>query len=67
MADAGAGNEIAAVVSDFGGVLTTPLVSSFMALQDEVGVSPEHFAGAMRAVSRGGRRATRCSRWSAAR
>ncbi len=51
MPDASAGNEIAAVVSDFGGVLTTPLVSSFMALQDEVGVSPEHFAGALRTVT----------------
>ena len=38
-------------LSDFGGVLTTPLLSSFMALQDEIGVSPEHFGEALRAVS----------------
>jgi putative hydrolase of the HAD superfamily len=39
--------EIRAVVSDFGGVLTTPLISAFLALQDEHGISPEHFAEAM--------------------
>ncbi|HET7573981.1 MAG TPA: HAD family phosphatase [Solirubrobacterales bacterium] len=40
--------EIAAVVSDFGGVLTTPLLSSFMAIQDEVGISAEVLGRAMR-------------------
>ena len=40
--------EIAAVVSDFGGVLTTPLLSSFMAIQDEVGISAEVLGKAMR-------------------
>jgi putative hydrolase of the HAD superfamily len=40
--------EIEAVVSDFGGVLTTPLLGSFLALQNEIGISPEHFATAMR-------------------
>lgn len=40
--------EIAAVVSDFGGVLTTPLLSSFMAIQDEVGISAETLGKAMR-------------------
>jgi putative hydrolase of the HAD superfamily len=33
--------EIEAVVSDFGGVLTTPLLASFVAIQDEVGISAE--------------------------
>ncbi len=42
---------IEAVVSDFGGVLTTPLLPSFLALQNEIGVSPEHFGQALRAVS----------------
>jgi putative hydrolase of the HAD superfamily len=45
------GAEIEAVVSDFGGVLTTPLMTSFMALQDEIGISPEHFGKALRAVT----------------
>lgn len=44
------GAEIRAVVSDFGGVLTTPLLASFLALQDEIGVAPEAFAEAMRAI-----------------
>lgn len=39
--------EIRAVVSDFGGVLTTPLMTSFMSLQDEIGVSPEQFGLAL--------------------
>jgi hypothetical protein len=34
--------EIEAVVCDFGGVLTTPLLTSFMAVQDEIGISPEN-------------------------
>lgn len=40
--------ELRAVISDFGGVLTTPLVGSFLALQDEIGIAPEAFAEAMR-------------------
>jgi epoxide hydrolase-like predicted phosphatase len=43
--------EIRAIVSDFGGVLTTPLLPAFMALQDEIGVAPEHFATALRTVT----------------
>ena len=50
MAEAG-GAKIEAVVSDFGGVLTTPLMGSFMALQDAHGVSVEHFGEAMRAAA----------------
>ncbi len=43
--------EIEAVVSDFGGVLTTPLLRSFAALQDEVGLSAESIGKAMRAAT----------------
>jgi putative hydrolase of the HAD superfamily len=43
--------EIEAVVSDFGGVLTTPLLTSFMAIQDEIGISPENLGKAMRAIT----------------
>ena len=43
--------EIEAVISDFGGVLTTPLLSSFMAVQDEIGIAPEDLGKAMRAVT----------------
>ncbi|MGE5407252.1 MAG: HAD family hydrolase [Syntrophothermus sp.] len=43
--------EIEAVVSDFGGVLTTPLLPSFLALQDEIGVAPEDFGRALRAIT----------------
>jgi putative hydrolase of the HAD superfamily len=42
--------EVEAIVCDFGGVLTTPLLGSFLALQNEIGISPEHFANAMRAL-----------------
>jgi putative hydrolase of the HAD superfamily len=40
--------EIKAIVSDFGGVLTTPLLASFAALQDEIGISAESLGQAMR-------------------
>lgn len=36
-----AGNGIEAVISDFGGVLTSPLVQSFMAFQDQTGITTE--------------------------
>jgi putative hydrolase of the HAD superfamily len=39
--------EIKAIVSDFGGVLTTPLVQSFMAFQDQTGISTETLGRAM--------------------
>ena len=59
MADAGAGGNsaggrIEAVVSDFGGVLTTPLMASFLALQDAHGVTLEDFGEAMRATAEAG-------------
>jgi putative hydrolase of the HAD superfamily len=40
--------EIKAIVSDFGGVLTTPLLNSFAAIQDDIGISPESLGLAMR-------------------
>jgi putative hydrolase of the HAD superfamily len=39
--------EITTVISDFGGVLTTPLVQSFAAVQDETGIPMEELAHAM--------------------
>jgi epoxide hydrolase-like predicted phosphatase len=38
---------IRAVISDFGGVLTTPLLESFLAYQRESGISIEELGGAM--------------------
>jgi putative hydrolase of the HAD superfamily len=38
---------IRAVISDFGGVLTTPLMQSFAAFQDETGIAPEALGRAM--------------------
>jgi putative hydrolase of the HAD superfamily len=43
--------EIEAIVSDFGGVLTTPLLTSFMAVQDEIGITPEDLGKAMRTIT----------------
>jgi putative hydrolase of the HAD superfamily len=40
--------EIRAIVSDFGGVLTTPLLAAFAAFQDNSGISPENLGKAMR-------------------
>ena len=42
---------IRAVISDFGGVLTAPLVEGFLAYQDESGVSMEDFGRAMTAAA----------------
>jgi putative hydrolase of the HAD superfamily len=42
---------IEAVISDFGGVLTTPLLQSFMAFQNETGISTENLGRAMQAVA----------------
>jgi putative hydrolase of the HAD superfamily len=44
-------NGIEVVISDFGGVLTTPLLDSFMAFQDETGITPENLGTAMAAVT----------------
>lgn len=43
--------EIKAIVCDFGGVLTTPLIQSFMAFQDETGISTETLGKAMQAAT----------------
>jgi putative hydrolase of the HAD superfamily len=45
------GSGIKVVVSDFGGVLTTPLVQSFMAFQDQTGISTEVLGRAMQAAA----------------
>jgi epoxide hydrolase-like predicted phosphatase len=42
---------ITAVISDFGGVLTTPLVQSFVAVQDETGIDFGLLAEAMQAIA----------------
>jgi putative hydrolase of the HAD superfamily len=42
---------IEAVVSDFGGVLTTPLIDSFMAFQDQTGISAEALGKGMQAAT----------------
>ena len=43
--------QITTVISDFGGVLTTPLVQSFAAVQDETGISGETLGGAMQRIT----------------
>ena len=43
--------KIEAVISDFGGVLTSPLLDSFMAFQNASGISLEELGAAMRALS----------------
>jgi putative hydrolase of the HAD superfamily len=45
------GGRIEAIVSDFGGVLTTPLVQSFMAFQDRTGISGEDLGKGMQAAT----------------
>jgi putative hydrolase of the HAD superfamily len=42
---------IRVVISDFGGVLTTPLLRSFLAFQDETGISFETLGKAMQRVA----------------
>ncbi len=41
---------IRAVISDFGGVLTTPLLGSFTAVQDETGITVESLGAAMHRI-----------------
>jgi putative hydrolase of the HAD superfamily len=50
MTESGSGIEV--VVSDFGGVLTSPLVESFMAFQDQTGISTEALGKAMQAATK---------------
>jgi putative hydrolase of the HAD superfamily len=42
---------IEVVISDFGGVLTTPLVESFMAFQDQTGITTEVLGKGMQAAT----------------
>ncbi len=42
---------IEAVISDFGGVLTSPLMQSFAALQDSSGITPQALGTAMAAIT----------------
>jgi putative hydrolase of the HAD superfamily len=42
---------LSAVISDFGGVLTTPLIDSFAAIQDSSGISLEQLGKAMATVA----------------
>jgi putative hydrolase of the HAD superfamily len=42
---------VKAIISDFGGVLTTPLLGSFMALQDEIGIEPGTLGRAMQRIA----------------
>jgi putative hydrolase of the HAD superfamily len=44
-------NGIKAVISDFGGVLTTPLIQSFMAFQDRTGITAEALGKGMQAAT----------------
>jgi epoxide hydrolase-like predicted phosphatase len=44
-------SEIRAVISDFGGVLTTPLINSFASFQDRTGISAESLGKAMEAIA----------------
>ncbi|HEY8465758.1 MAG TPA: HAD family phosphatase [Solirubrobacterales bacterium] len=42
---------IRAVISDFGGVLTTPLMRSFAAVQDQTGIAPEVLGQALQRIA----------------
>jgi putative hydrolase of the HAD superfamily len=44
-------SRIEVVISDFGGVLTTPLVESFMAFQDQTGITTQTLGKAMAAAT----------------
>ena len=44
-------SRIEAIISDFGGVLTSPLMDSFAAFQNSSGISPEELGLAMAAVA----------------
>ena len=40
-----------AIISDFGGVLTTPLIQSFIAFQDQTGIAMETLGSAMQQIA----------------
>ncbi len=46
-----AGRQIKAVICDFGGVLTTPLMQSFAAFQDQTGISAGALGRAMQSIA----------------
>jgi putative hydrolase of the HAD superfamily len=48
---AGPDRQITTVISDFGGVLTTPLVQSFAAVQDQTGIPMEQLGKAMEKIA----------------
>ena len=43
-------SNIEVVISDFGGVLTSPLIDAFLAVQNDTGISAEQFGEAMRLI-----------------
>lgn len=45
------GGRIEAIISDFGGVLTSPLLQSFMAFQDQTGITTEVLGKGMQAAT----------------
>ncbi len=45
------GSRIKAVISDFGGVLTTPLIQSFMSFQDKTGITTDVLGKGMQAAT----------------
>jgi putative hydrolase of the HAD superfamily len=45
------GDKVTTVISDFGGVLTTPLVQSFAAVQDQTGIPFEKLGTAMATIA----------------
>jgi len=45
------GRKIDTIVSDFGGVLTSPLIQSFMAFQDQTGITTEILGKGMQAAA----------------
>jgi epoxide hydrolase-like predicted phosphatase len=47
-------SRIEMVISDFGGVLTTPLFEAFASFQDRVGIPPKSFGLAMKAITEKG-------------
>lgn len=47
-------SRIEMVISDFGGVLTTPLFEAFASFQDRVGIPPKSFGEAMKTITENG-------------
>lgn len=47
-------SRIEMVISDFGGVLTTPLLDAFASVQDRVGIPPESIGQAFRRITENG-------------